>query len=73
MLVYLGLAVRNRSEGFRRMWIYVALAGGVLGAIATIMFTIGTSAEISSFLDGPAHRRPRRATSATPPCSSPRS
>ena len=53
MLVYLGLAVRNRSEGFRRMWIYVSLAGGLLGAIATIMFTIGTSAEISSFLDGP--------------------
>ena len=53
MLVYLGLAVQNRSEGFRRMWIYVSLAGGLLGAIATIMFTIGTSAEISSFLDGP--------------------
>ena len=53
MLVYLGLAVRNRSAAFRRMWVYVALAGGVLGAIATIMFTIGTSAEISSFLDGP--------------------
>jgi hypothetical protein len=53
MLVYLGLAVRNRSAGFRRMWIYVALAGGLLGAIATIMFTIGTSAEISNFLDGP--------------------
>ena len=53
MLVYLGLAVRNRSEAFRQLWIYVALAGGLLGAIATIMFTIGTSAEISSFLDGP--------------------
>jgi hypothetical protein len=53
MLVYLGLAVRNRSKAFRRMWVYVALAGGVLGAIATILFTIGTSAEISSFLDGP--------------------
>jgi hypothetical protein len=52
MLVYLGLAVRNRSAAFRRMWIYVSLAGGVLGAIATIMFTIGTSSEISSFLDG---------------------
>jgi hypothetical protein len=53
MLVYLGLAVRNRSEAFRKIWIYVALGGGLLGAIATIMFTIGTSAEISSFLDGP--------------------
>ena len=53
MLVYLGMAVRNRSEGFRRMWIYVSLAGGVLGAIATIMFTIGTTSEISGFLDGP--------------------
>jgi hypothetical protein len=52
MLVYLGLAVRNRSEGFRRMWIYVSLAGGVLGAIATILFTLGTSSEIGSFLDG---------------------
>ena len=29
------------------------LAGGVLGAVATILFTIGTSTEISSFLDGP--------------------
>jgi hypothetical protein len=53
MLVYLGLAVRNRSQGFRKLWIYVALGGGLLGAIATIMFTIGTSSEISSFLDGP--------------------
>jgi hypothetical protein len=53
MLVYLGLAVRNRSQAFRRMWIYVALAGGVLGAIATVLFTIGTSSEIASFLDGP--------------------
>jgi hypothetical protein len=53
MLTYLGTAVRNRSEAFRRMWIVVALGGGVLGAIATIMFTIGTSAEIADFLDGP--------------------
>jgi hypothetical protein len=53
MLTYLGLAVRSRSEGFRRTWIYVALGGGLLGAIATIMFTLGTSAEIGSFLDGP--------------------
>ena len=53
MLVYLGLAVRNRSPAFRRMWVYVALAGGLLGAIATVMFTVGTSSEISSFLDGP--------------------
>ena len=53
MLVYLGLAVRNRSQAFRKLWIYVALAGGLLGAIATVLFTIGTSAEISSFLDGP--------------------
>ncbi|MEO8688491.1 MAG: hypothetical protein ABI611_09765 [Solirubrobacteraceae bacterium] len=60
MLVYLGLAVRNRSEGFRRMWIYVALAGGLLGAVATIMFTIGTSAEISTFVTG-AHTVDRAA------------
>jgi hypothetical protein len=53
MLVFLGLAVRNRSEGFRRLWIYVSLGGGLLGAIATIMFTLGTSAEISNFLSGP--------------------
>ena len=52
MLVYLGLAVRNRSQAFRKLWIYVALAGGLLGAIATVMFTIGTSSEISNFLDG---------------------
>jgi hypothetical protein len=53
MLTYLGLAVRSRAAGFRRVWIYVALAGGVLGAIATIMFTLGTSSEIGTFLDGP--------------------
>src|SRR4051812_4846605 len=53
MLTYLGSAVRNRARGFRALWIYVALAGGLLGAIATVMFTIGTSAEISNFLDGP--------------------
>src|SRR4051794_9601449 len=53
MLTYLGLAVGSRTPAFRRIWIYVALAGGLLGAIATILFTLGTSAEISSFLDGP--------------------
>jgi hypothetical protein len=53
MLVYLGLAVRNRSQAFRKLWIYIALAGGVLGAIATVLFTIGTSSEIANFLDGP--------------------
>jgi len=53
MLTYLGLAVRSRAGGFRRAWIYVALAGGILGAIATIMFTLGTSSEIGTFLDGP--------------------
>src|SRR5215217_4140750 len=53
MLTYLALAVSARSTGFRRMWAYVALAGGLLGAIATIMFTIGTSAEIGDYLDGP--------------------
>jgi hypothetical protein len=52
MLTYLGTAVRARAEAFRGFWIYVALAGGLLGAIATVMFTIGTSAEISGFLDG---------------------
>jgi hypothetical protein len=53
MLTYLGTAVRSRSAAFRRVWIYVALAGGVLGAIATVMFTVGTSTEISDFLGGP--------------------
>ena len=52
MLTYLGTAVRARSPAFRSFWIYLALAGGLLGAIATIMFTIGTSSEISGFLDG---------------------
>jgi hypothetical protein len=52
MLTYLGTAVRNRASGFRSFWIYVALAGGLLGAIATVMFTIGTSSEISGFLNG---------------------
>ena len=52
MLAYLGLAVRNRSDAFRVFWVYLALAGGALGAVATILFTIGTSTEISSFLDG---------------------
>jgi hypothetical protein len=53
MLTYLGTAVRNRASGFRSFWIYVALAGGLLGAIATVMFTLGTSSEIGGFLDGP--------------------
>jgi hypothetical protein len=60
MLVYLGMAVRNRSAGFRRMWIYVALGGGLLGAIATILFTVGTSVEISTFIHG-AHTVDRAA------------
>jgi hypothetical protein len=60
MLTYLGLAVRNRSPAFRRMWIYVSLGGGLLGAIATIMFTAGTSSEISTFLGG-AHTVDRAA------------
>ena len=53
MLTYVGTAVRNRASAFRSFWIYVALAGGLLGAIATVMFTIGTSSEISGFLGGP--------------------
>jgi hypothetical protein len=54
MLTYLGLAVGSRTPGFRRVWVYIALGGGLLGAIATLMFTIGTSAEIGTFLhDGP--------------------
>ena len=52
MLLYLGAAVRARSAAFRSFWLYLALAGGLLGAVATIMFTVGTSAEISAFLDG---------------------
>jgi hypothetical protein len=52
MLTFLGTAVRNRAPAFRGLWIYLALAGGLLGAVATIMFTIGTSSEISGFLDG---------------------
>jgi hypothetical protein len=52
MLTYLGTAVRNRASAFRSFWIYVALAGGLLGAIATVMFTLGTSSEISGFLNG---------------------
>ena len=53
MLAYLASAVRSRTDAFRGYWIYVALAGGLLGAVATVLFTLGTSAEISSFLDGP--------------------
>jgi len=53
MLTYLGSAVQARSQAFRRTWIYVALAGGILGAFATLLFTVGTSQEISEFLDGP--------------------
>jgi hypothetical protein len=52
MLLYLGTAVRARSPAFRGFWLYLALAGGLLGAIATIMFTVGTSSEISDFLGG---------------------
>jgi hypothetical protein len=52
MLAYLGTAVRARSGAFRSFWVYLALAGGVGGALATVLFTVGTSLEISSFLDG---------------------
>jgi hypothetical protein len=53
MLAYLGNAVRARSDAFKGYWVYLALVGGALGALATILFTLGTSAEISEFLDGP--------------------
>jgi hypothetical protein len=53
MLTYLGSAVRARSPVFRRTWIYVALAGGVLGALATIVYTIVHTVRVDSFLDGP--------------------
>ena len=52
MLAYLASAVRSRTEAFKGYWIYVALVGGVGGALATVLFTFGTSSEISSFLDG---------------------
>jgi hypothetical protein len=52
MLAYLGTAVRARSQAFRNFWIYLALAGGALGALATVLFTVGTSIEISDFLNG---------------------
>jgi hypothetical protein len=52
MLAYLGSAIRNRTEAFKPFWIWLALIGGAGGALATILFTIGTSAEISQFLDG---------------------
>jgi hypothetical protein len=53
MLTYLGSAVRARSPAFRRTWIYVALAGGVLGALATVVYTVVHTLRIGSFLDGP--------------------
>jgi len=52
MLAYLASAVRSRTDAFKGYWIYVALVGGVGGAVATVLFTLGTSAEISGFLDG---------------------
>jgi hypothetical protein len=53
MLTYLGIAVHNRFHGFRRTWIYIALVGGVLGAVATMLLTVGIRSEFSQFLDGP--------------------
>jgi hypothetical protein len=53
MLTYLGTAVRARSQALRRTWVYVALAGGVLGALATIVYTVIHTLRIGSFLDGP--------------------
>ena len=52
MLAYLGSAVRNRTEAFKPFWIWLSLLGGLGGAVATVLFTVGTSAEISGFLDG---------------------
>jgi hypothetical protein len=53
MLAYLATAVRGRTPVFRTLWLYVALAGGVLSALATIGFEASKLAAISSFLDGP--------------------
>jgi len=52
MLAYLGTAVRARSSAFRSFWVYLALAGGLAGAVATVLFTLGTSSEITDFLNG---------------------
>jgi hypothetical protein len=53
MLAYLGAAVRNRSTGFRAVWIYVALAGAILGALGITVNTLTRFSEIGAFLDGP--------------------
>ena len=52
MLAYLASAIRNRTDTFKPFWLWLAVVGGVAGAIATILFTVGTTAEISGFLDG---------------------
>ncbi|HEX2015776.1 MAG TPA: hypothetical protein VGN69_03700, partial [Solirubrobacteraceae bacterium] len=52
-LAYLAAAVRGRTPVFRTLWLYVALAGGVLSALATVGFEASKLAAISSFLDGP--------------------
>ena len=53
MLAYLARCVQSRTEAFRGFWRYLAIVGGLLGAVATVMFTLGTSSEISNFLSGP--------------------
>jgi len=53
MLAYLARCVSARTAAFRPFWMYIGIAGGALGAVATVMFTLGTSSEISNFLSGP--------------------
>jgi hypothetical protein len=50
MLAYLGVAVRNRSTAFRRMWIYATLGGAILGAVAISVYTLERLLAVHTFL-----------------------
>jgi hypothetical protein len=53
VLSYLGLAVRARTVAFKRFWIYIALAGGVISAVAIVLFSLGLKLAFHDFLTGP--------------------
>jgi hypothetical protein len=52
-LAFLAAATRSRRTSMSRLVVYVVLVGGVLSAIATIVYSVAYTSEVSSFLAGP--------------------
>jgi len=52
-LTFLAAATRARRPQLPRLAVYLPLAGGVLSALAIVLFTIGRTLAVSDFLSGP--------------------